>query len=111
MAKQIKQFRYYADQDPRNYPNIAIMTAQGISSGLAFADYMPISQLAIQALPGTEIRLNNSEKPIVVGYTGIYELKIDDLAEITSLKIECDKISVTSETALLVDIIYEEAVQ
>jgi hypothetical protein len=53
---------------------------------------MPISQLSIQALPGTKFYLNNSYDPIVIGYTGIYEITINNLAEITSLKFDYESI-------------------
>lgn len=110
MAKQIKQFRFYRDEDERNYPEI-ITTSTNLSSGEVFAKYMPISQLSIQALPGTKFYLNNSNSPIIIGYTGIYELSVNNLAEITSLKFDYESImrlNTNKETVLLVDIIYDK---
>lgn len=110
MAKQIKQFRYYQEGDSRNYPEFQI-TSMSLQTGKIFADYMPISQLGIQALPGTKFYLNNSYNPIIIGYTGVYELAISDLAEITSLKFDYDsinKINQTQDTMLLIDIIYNK---
>ena len=113
MAKQIKQFRYYAENDERNYPE-GVMTSLNLQIGSIFANYMPVSQLGIQALPGTKFYLNNSYSPIVIGYTGIYELAIDDLAEITSLRFDYEsliKISANKETVLLIDIVYDKEEQ
>ena len=45
----------------------------------------PIVQLGIQTLPGTKFYLNNSIEPIIVGYTGIYELDLDNQTEIFKL--------------------------
>lgn len=109
MAKQIKQFRFYAEKDKRNYPEI--ISINNLCTGSIFANYMPISQLGIQALPGTKFYLNNSFLPIVIGYTGLYELDVDNLAEITSLVFDnesINKINKTPETYLIVDIVYEE---
>jgi hypothetical protein len=36
-------------------------------------------------LPGVEFHLNNGITPITIGYTGIYELELDDVSDITSL--------------------------
>lgn len=110
MAKQIKQFRFYSDEDERNYPEI-ITTSTNLASGEVFAKYMPVSQLSIQALPGTKFYLNNSNSPIIIGYTGIYELSVNNLAEITSLKFDYESImrlNTNKETVLLVDIIYDK---
>lgn len=110
MAKQIKQFRYYQEGDSRNYPEFQI-TSMSLQTGKIFADYMPISQLGIQALPGTKFYLNNSYNPIIIGYTGVYELAISDLAEITSLKFDYEsiqRINRNKETVLLVDVVYDK---
>lgn len=111
MSKQIKQFRFYQDNDERNYPDKFTMTTINLQTGKVFASYMPVSYLGIQALPGTKFYLNNSHSPIVIGFTGIYELSIDDLAEITSLKFDyssLQKINSNEDTVLLIDIIYNK---
>lgn len=109
MAKQVKQFRYYNNNaSNKNYP-------QGIShrnvvSGSVFQPYMPITQLGIQALPGTKFYLNNDKMPIIIGYTGIYELDLEGIAEITAIQFEntsVDAIDNNENAYLIVDIIYE----
>lgn len=110
MAKHIKQFIFYQENSEKNYPE-GIMSIMNLTEGKVFANYMPISQLSIQSLPGTKIYLNNSHDPIVIGYTGIYEIAINNLAEITSLKIDYDslrQINSNKETILLIDIVYDK---
>lgn len=114
MAKQVKQFRYYKEGHSENYPSPLTMTSLNLQTGKVFADYMPISQLSIQALPGTKFYLNNSHDQIVIGYTGIYQLTMNDLAEITSLKFDVKSIedlNKNEETVLLIDILYEKEEQ
>ena len=115
MAKQVKQFRFYEHNSDKNYPNgssgkVAI-SYRNLTSGSIFLDYMPIIQLGIQALPGTQFYLNGSQIPVIIGHTGIYELNLDGLSEITSLKFDPKSIEAINGNAnsyLIVDIIYEE---
>ena len=109
MAKQVKQFRFYQHNNAdKNYPNgISYRT---LTSGSIFSDYMPIVQLGIQSLPGTRFYLNGSPKPIIIGHTGIYELDLEGLSEITSLKFDpksIEAINGNSNSYLIVDIIYD----
>ena len=72
---------------------------------------MPISQLGIQALPGTKFYLNGSNDPIIIGHTGIYELDLEGLAEITALSFDAKSIEAingNNNSFLIVDIIYEQ---
>ena len=109
MAKQIKQFRYYKQNDLKNYPpNISIAN---LASGSIFSKYMPVIQLGIQSLPGTKFYLNNSNDPIIIGNTGIYKLNLNGLSEITAISF--DRASINSIIAnqdgyLIVDILYED---
>jgi hypothetical protein len=71
---------------------------------------MPISQLGIQSLPGTKFYLNNSNDPIIIGHTGIYELNLEGMAEITALAFDSKSIEAINgnyNSFLIVDIIYE----
>ena len=109
MAKQVKQFRFYQQGSSKNYPERTI-SYRNLVSGSIFADYMPIIQLGIQSLPGTKFYLNNNSNPIIIGHTGIYELDLEGLAEITALSFDPVSISAIDATAnsfLIVDIIYE----
>lgn len=110
MAKQIKQFRYYEQgNDKKNYPsNISL---SNLHSGSIFSKYVPIIQLGIQSLPGTKFYLNDSNDPIIIGNTGIYELNLNGLSAITSLKFDrqsINSIATNISAYLIVDILYED---
>lgn len=109
MAKKVAQFRYYSNGDIRNYPNGVV--AKNFVSGKVFNGYYPIKQLGIQTLPGVEFHLNNGITPITIGYTGIYELELDDVSDITSLTFNAKSMNLLSQNPsayLIIDIIYEE---
>ena len=120
MANKIKQFRYYNDTNNLGKNSPSVITIDGADvdvsyahyvSGAVFGECFPGLQFGIQSLPGTKFYLNNSYLPIVIGYTGIYELDVDDLAEITSLRFDnesLNKIKNNPETYLIIDIIYEK---
>ena len=115
MAKRIKQIRYYNDTANNNYPINAQdgtkPTYRNLISGSVFSKYVPIIQLGIQALPGTKFYLNDSNNPIIIGNTGIYELDLQGLTEINSLQFDANSINLiaTNDNAyLIVDMIYED---
>lgn len=110
MAKQLKQFRWYGKNDPRNVPDVGDGVTQ-YSTGEVFEEYYPISQLGIQALPGTKFYLNGNVKPIVIGVSGIYDLDIKNGARVTELSFSdqsLEDISNNTTNFLIVDIIYGE---
>ena len=79
-------------------------------SGSAFSGKYPIIQLGIQSLPGVKFYLNNSASPIILGYTGIYDLELNGITEITSLSFDAESmnlINASPESYLIVDFIYE----
>lgn len=117
MANKIKQFRYYNDSeaDKGTSSNNSPITARktGFINGDIFEDCFPISQLGIQALPGTRVLLNKAtdQDYILIGQTGIFELDLDNQTEITSIQFDersMDTIEKTTNAVLLVDIIYDD---
>lgn len=78
-------------------------------------EYGPVSHLGIQGEPGVIFYLNNSEDPIAIGSTGIYELNLEGIGHLTALKFDMDvlKDKYDSKKSLvnriIVDIIYEGA--
>ena len=111
MAKQIKQFRYYDDAGKKssNQPEGLNKEALGYG-GDAFTNIAAITQLGIQTLPGTRFHLNNADSPIIVGSTGIYELELEGISEITSLWFEMaslEAISNNQNAYLIIDMICE----
>lgn len=122
MANQIKQFRYYTEVTGNgatmNYPSSILASGKTTPvsylhyvSGEMFANYYPIVQLGVQALPGTKFYLNESAEPVIVGQTGIYELDLGLNTKIT--KIQFDAVSMRSirdnqNAFLIVDFIYDD---
>ena len=107
MAKKIMQFRYYAEKNNKNQPKN--ISKSNLSSGSVFSNYYPITQLGIQALPGTKFYLNNSITAIIVGSTGIYELDLEGLAEINNISFDAaslQAINSNNNAYLIVDIVY-----
>lgn len=113
MSKKVMQFRYYdngkdGSGNSKNYPR---MTQAMLASGSVFNPYYPIIQLGIQAIPGTQFYLNNSITPIIIGSTGIYELSLDGLTNITDLRfnpISIERINESQSSYLIIDIIYDD---
>lgn len=107
MAKVVKQFRYYSEDNPKNSDGASIDT---LRSGDLFKNYT-ILQLGIQTLPGTKFYLNEGIDPIMVGYTGIYELDLENQTQIHALQFNLESLTTihNSEGAyLIIDILYEK---
>ena len=122
--KQIRQFRYYDEDSPKNQPQLSEITSEKLTedqkeitlkcqyvSGAVFANYMPVIQLGIQGLPGTKFYLNGANQPVIIGMTGIYELDLDGLSEIDSLSFDYDSMTLIEDNEnayLIVDIIWDD---
>lgn len=113
MARDVKQFRYYGPNNKNNQPrsDIDITT---LSNGTIFfndgGNSSSIVQLGIQTLPGVKFYLNNGIDPIYIGSTGIYELDLSGLADITALSFDQNSLKQIDESIgayLIVDAIYE----
>ena len=122
-TNKIKQFRYYSEpvevtNASKNSPKYisvngesVLLNASHFISGEVFKLYTPMVQLGIQSLPGTEIYINGSEEPVIVGLTGIYELDLKLDMKITSLRFSSssmDSIKNNTSAYLIVDCVYEE---
>ena len=113
MARKVQQIRYYGDHksdSDKNQP--ANLTGNRLRSGSIFSQYTPMKQIGIQTMPGVKFYLNNSIEPIIIGSTGIYELNVDNLTEITALSFDTTSINMINETPstsyIIVDILYED---
>lgn len=109
MAKVVKQFRFYSNNNSKNFPTG--YTYNDYVSGQVFidAECFPILQLGVQALPGTKFYLNDGVSPIIIGATGIYELDIDGLAEISKITFDVDSMQIinnSTQFGLIVDLVY-----
>ena len=115
MARAIKQYRFYGEKDEvRNQP-ISISKIN-LQNGRIFEtpSCFPILQLGIQALPGTKFYLNSSIEPVVIGFTGIYELELEDSMEIVKLTFNKDSLEAIENNAngyLIVDVLYDDGTE
>lgn len=111
MAYKVKQFRFYGEGHPNNWPrNISV---NGLETGSIFRDYAPIVQLGIQYNRGKPIYfyINDSVNPILSHPYGLYELDMTDKTQILSLKFDMfdNGVLLVNETSpLIVDIVYIE---
>lgn len=107
MVQQIAQIIYCNPTSNYNFPTN--ITSIDLINGSIFNSYMPITQLGIQAPPGTKFFINNTETPIIIGFTGLYELDLTNGGNVTSLKFEEDSIKRVEEhdnLMIIVDIAY-----
>lgn len=88
MAKKVMQIRYFGKDHADNYPKD--ISTDNLMDGSVFNDYIPITHLGIQTIPGVCFYLNNSIYPIIVDATGIFEIDFDDKMEIDSIRVEKD---------------------
>ena len=115
MARVVKQYRFYNETDStRNQPST--ITIDNLANGKIFESpsCYPILQLGIQALPGTKFYLNSSVDPVVIGFTGIYELDLENQAEIVKLTFNTKSIQAINDNAngyLIVDVLYEDGTE
>ena len=112
MARKVQQIRYYGDRESNDKNQPHGLTGNRLRSGSAFSSYTPIKQIGIQTMPGVKFYLNNSTDPIIVGSTGIYELNVENLTEITALSFDTVSINMINQTPslsyIIVDILYED---
>ena len=113
MARKVKQFRYYGEDDDhgsaKNQPSGCKMAE--FINGNIFSSYYPIVQLGIQAMPGAKFYINVSDAPIIIGQTGIYELDLNGKTEISHLyfyRESMEQINELNNALLIVDIVYDD---
>ena len=105
--KQIRQFRYYGDNNSKNYPTT--LTRQQLCDENIFELCGEVSQLGIQALPGTIFYLNGGEHSLMIGSTGIYELDLNGLTTLKSIQFETtslENLYANGTNGLIIDVIY-----
>lgn len=110
MAKKIIQFRYFGENNTKNFPNT--INSSNLASGTVFDGYTPIIKLGIQALPGFKFRLNANLDNIIIGGTGLYELDLTNSSGyITSINFNDTSLALINDKDdgyLIIDLMYEE---
>ena len=107
---RLAQFRYYGNNNDNNYPAKSTMNFYCVDA--SFQAYKPIRQLGIQTLPGTKFYINQSQSPIIVGGTGIFEIDCTNTtAIINSIRFDKDSMTTINNLEngyLIIDILYGE---
>ena len=111
MAYKVKQFRYYGENHPNNWPQN--ITTNGLKTGSIFRDCVPIVQLGVQYKTNAPIKfyINDSLNPIMSHPYGLYELDLTGKTQILSLKfdiVDGNELLVDENNPLIVDIVYIE---
>lgn len=114
----IQQYRFYGTENINNNPRdvegskLKERLAKESTNLLIGGDNQaPIKQLGIQSLPGTKFYINESDNPVILGKTGIFELNCMDMAySITKLTFDIEslrRIDENDNDFLIIDIIEE----
>ena len=106
MAKKIKQYRYYGDG-----ATDSTISFDDLVTGALFETR--ISDLKIQAYPGTKFYLNDADDWVMIGATGEYHLGLSGNYEIAFLRFDEESIKsnygLNGDVAsyIIIDIIYD----
>ena len=108
MVQGFKQVVFCSENSAMNTSNI---TKEDLISGAAFSTLTtgPFSQLGVQAPPGTKFYINGGVDPVIVGFSGFFDIDLGDGGSILSLKFDresIDKISNNDSAILIVDMAY-----
>lgn len=106
MANKLRQYRFEGIGSNKNYN---IDDPKDLVTGDFISNYIPIIQLGIQALPGTRFYLNEIHEPIIIGETGIFELELKGVTEISKIQFDCvslNRIAKKESAILIIDTIY-----
>lgn len=106
MVQNFKQVIYNCANSAKNFPNT--LTAASLIDGSAFEGYS-IIQLGVRALPGTKFYINGNKSPVIVGFTGLFDIDLSNGGSIETLAFDPDSIQEIEkrDTAyLVVDMAY-----
>ena len=107
MNQTFQQFIYCSPNSEHNFPRS--LTAESLTSGQFLPIGKTISQLGISALPGTKLYLNGGVSPIVIGFTGLFEIDLSAGGAITDIKVDSasiQEIERNDSAYLIIDIAY-----
>lgn len=85
MNQTFSQIVFYSNGNNFNSPGV---TMEKLISGQAFEDFLPISQLGIQTIPGTKLFLNGNSNPVIVGFTGLLSIDLSMGGQINEIKFD-----------------------
>ena len=95
MAKVIKQYRYYGENNSKNQP-LNEISLETLESGSVFFSEEGLG--------------SNAKNPTIIGATGIYELDLEGFSEVNSLRFDKTSASIINDIGsayIIVDALYE----
>ena len=100
----VKSFHQVIYCHPQSNKNTFGITKENLINGSAFQQYLPLSQLGVRALPGTQFYINGGVNPVIIGFTGLFEIDLTNGGSITELKFDEKSIEAieTNDSAYLV---------
>lgn len=114
MKKVLRQYRYYGETNAKSSLNYPLdLNKDKLNSGAFYKDdsellNAKIIGLKIQTFPGSEFFLNG-EDSMIIGSQGIYELKIAEGYELSTLRFSnktLNMIDLNQNAYLIVDMIF-----
>ena len=108
MRQRFKQYIYCNDNSLQNHPQG--LKKADLISGNAFGE-INWSQIGVQAPPGTKFYINSANNPVIVGFTGLFELDLSNGGFIGALSFDSDSldyISRNDSAILILDVAYWE---
>lgn len=109
MTQYFKQVIYCNDQPENHYNFPSGIKGVDLINGSAFSQYMPLSQLCIQAPPGTKIYFNDDNTPVIIGFTGLFEVNLDHGGAVYKMKFDSgsiQKIKNNNSALAIIDMVY-----
>ena len=107
MIQKFKQIRYFNDNSEKNNP--ADLKQEDLILGNCFEKYLPANQIGISALPGTRFYLNGGTSPIIINFSGLFDLNLYGEGTISSLRFDEKSLAYIKENDsayLLIDLVY-----
>lgn len=103
--RRVAQFWYRNEDDITP----SALTWEDFTSGSLLSTYGTVTQLGIQGPTGMQWYLNNGSSPLTMGATGIYELDMENVGRITSIRLLDSSKSLIEGNSfgLVIDIAYE----
>ena len=89
--------------------NSSGVTAEKLISGEMFRG-RTFSQLGIQAPPGTKFYVNTGVNPVIIGYTGLFQIDLTAGCSITNLRFDAKSIEFIEQNDglyLIIDMAFE----
>lgn len=105
--QKFKQIIYCNENSNQNFP--LEISENDLINGEIFNGYT-FSQLGIQAPPGTKFYINNGTNPVIIGFTGLFQIDLTTGCSITNLRFDQQSIDFIKENDslyLIIDMAFE----